>query len=55
MSAYSLRMALRASMAPGSHPGASSAKSICLMCGVPYSRGEGMIRVDHRRADGEGP
>ena len=48
MSAYSLRVELRASMAPGSHPGASRAKSICRMCGVPYSRGEEMIRVDHR-------
>ena len=31
MSVYSLRVALRASMAPKSHPGASSAKSIFLM------------------------
>ena len=55
MSAYSLSVALRALMAPGSHPGAFQAKSICRICGgVPYSRGEEMIRFrDQVRWDGK--
>ena len=42
-------------MAPGSHPGASSAKFFVLCGVVPYSRGEEMIFVDHLLADGKVP